>query len=143
MALEAAQLLQNCFSLEVLAAPDCPRTKNNTPRKHCYAHHPCAKWVKQSRENMRWLLTHAFVIDDERVARNGTAPHFCIPFLQWVANRVDLSLAPEAPLTPFAQAMPDDCKNEDAVVAYRDYYRRYKTHLHSWKRNRPPWIENC
>ena len=29
---------------------------------------------------------------------------------------------PEIGLTPYAQAMPDEYKNDDAVVAYRRYY---------------------
>ena len=47
---------------------------------------------------------------------------------------------PDIPRTPFAQAMPDDVKDEDAVKAYRNYYCKYKTHLAKWtKREVPCW----
>ena len=43
--------------------------------------------------------------------------------------------------TNFIQAMPDDCKHDDTVVAYRRYYNKYKKHLFSWKnRSVPYWI---
>jgi hypothetical protein len=41
---ETAQELSNCYTLEQLADPSCPRTKKGTPRKHSYPHHPCCKW---------------------------------------------------------------------------------------------------
>ena len=46
-------------------------------------------------------------------------------------------------LTPFAQAMPDYCKSEDIVQAYRKYYIMEKQHLAKWsKREIPEWWTN-
>jgi hypothetical protein len=47
---------------------------------------------------------------------------------------------PSNGLTPFAQAMPDKYKKEDAVSAYREYYRKdeKKRLLASWKRRAMP-----
>ena len=42
--------------------------------------------------------------------------------------------------TPFAQAMPDGLKGEDAVEAYRRFYHKDKATFASWKyRDKPPW----
>jgi hypothetical protein len=42
---------------------------------------------------------------------------------------------PEGELTPFAQAMPDEFKHEDAVQAYRAYYHS-KTFA-KWEKGTP------
>ena len=45
------------------------------------------------------------------------------------------------PLTEFAQAMPDECKDSDPVIAYRNYYREHKAEFSKWsKRNVPEWF---
>ena len=43
-------------------------------------------------------------------------------------------------MTTLAQAMPEEYKNEDAIVAYRDYCVNEK-HYAKWERNRtkPTW----
>ena len=46
-------------------------------------------------------------------------------------------LIPEGKLTPFAQAMPDEYKNECAVTAYRDYYIHDKSRFAKWEKGTP------
>lgn len=46
---------------------------------------------------------------------------------------------PNIGLTPFAQAMPDQYRNEDAVTAYRSYYHGEKASFSTWKTNKPDW----
>lgn len=164
MVLEAAQMLANCFSPEQLASASCPRTQAGTVRKYAHYNHPCSKWVRASRDNMRWLCYHALALDDERLERakikiqeqlqlkkNGMAfnkavavrtvgPHHCIPFIHWVILNLHLSLVSEGALTEFAQAMPDEFKCADSVQAYRNLYINGKSHLHKWTRNKPDWI---
>ncbi len=156
MVLESAQMLANCFSPEQLASASCPRTLTGTVRKYSYYKHPCSIWVRQNRSNMRWLITHALALEEERVARawikharktdkvkEGASPkleHFSLSFIQWVSDNVDNSLVPEGELTEFAQAMPDEFKCEDSVAAYRNLYRHGKAHLHQWTRNCPDWL---
>ena len=37
-------------------------------------------------------------------------------------------------------AMPDDVKHIDSIMAYRNYYKKYKSHLATWtKRETPSW----
>ena len=47
-----------------------------------------------------------------------------------------------AGLTKFPQAMPDDVKHEDSIVAYRQYYLKYKSDFAKWtKRDVPLWYD--
>lgn len=140
MVLESSQMLANCFSPENLASENCPKTQKGTVRSHTHLHHPCSKWVKQSRENMRWLIKHAYAMDEERVARFESKPHFSISFIKWCDEHIDLSPVPEGKLTNFAQAMPEEFKDKCSIVAYRKFYKYGKVHLHQWKRNKPMWI---
>lgn len=164
MVLESAQMLANCFTHEQLASAGCPRTQAGTVRKYSHYNHPCSKWVRVSRENMRWLYSHAVAMDMERITRTmmrvnehqtlreegkeynedivdiSPVPHFCMPFIHWVLANINESIVPEGPLTEFAQAMPDEYKCEDSVHAYRNFYKTGKAHLHVWTRNKPTWI---
>lgn len=164
MVLESAQMLANCFSNEMLASPACPRTAKGEVRKHSYYNHPCSIWTRSSRQNMRWLCEHAIAADLERLSRahlkriaqirlmllglpydkdvveRVPSTHFCLPFIYWALSNINLSVAPDVPLTEFAQAMPEQFKCEDSVEAYRNLYRVGKAHLHSWTRNKPDWL---
>ena len=47
-------------------------------------------------------------------------------------------------MTPFAQAMPDQYKQENAVEAYRSYYLGEKTYFAEWKNtDTPSWYEEA
>lgn len=164
MVLESAQMLANCFSPELLAREDCPRTKAGTVRKYAHYNHPCSKWVRASKNNMLWLCEHALAMDVERIHRSNMKvqeqlqlkaegkpyskviansipiTHHCIPFIEWVIVNLGSSTIPDVPLTEFAQAMPDEFKCDDSVQAYRNLYINGKKHLHKWVRNKPDWI---
>ena len=43
------------------------------------------------------------------------------------------------PFNQPTQAMPDDVKNEDSIIAYRDYYIKYKKDFATWKTSIPEW----
>jgi hypothetical protein len=141
MVLESAQMLANCFTPEQLASSECPRTKTGTVRRYCHFNHPCSKWVRLSKDNMRWLIAHALELDVERMARfKSSTPHFAVSFIYWVQDNINLSTTPDGKLTEFAQAMPEEYKCEDSVEAYKNLYKYGKVHLHSWKRNKPDWL---
>jgi hypothetical protein len=45
-------------------------------------------------------------------------------------------------ITPFALAMPDECKVDNAVDSYREYYRTEKRKIAVWKnREIPEWFK--
>ena len=49
---------------------------------------------------------------------------------------------PRKPFTEPPQAMPDYCKEEDSLSAYRTYYIKEKKRFAKWtKRDVPKWFE--
>jgi len=50
-----------------------------------------------------------------------------------------IAALPDGPLTPFARAMPDDCKRDDPVDGYRTYYRLHKLPAPYTNRQPPEW----
>jgi hypothetical protein len=36
--------------------------------------------------------------------------------------------------------MPDECKVDDPVESYRNYYRMHKMRFAKWKNNTPEWV---
>jgi hypothetical protein len=136
MIIESAQMLANAYSVEQLK--DAPRTQTGNVRRYSYLHHPCSKWVLESKQNFDWLLNHAIGLADEKWYRTGKK-HFTLEFLCWCDNNPPN--LPDNGLTPHAQAMPEHFKNSDFVKAYKDYYNADKVHLFKWtKRNKPQWI---
>lgn len=108
------------------------------PYKATHANHPCVLWAQETSANYTWLVTLGFALCEEYTHRYNKI-HKCSAVLAALAFPPDD--LPVADRTPFAQAMPDDCKNPDAVTAYRDYYIKYKHNLASWKnRSAPAWI---
>jgi hypothetical protein len=101
-----------------------------------HKNHPCTIWAGTNRSNFNWLKSFIFALNSEWKYRYGhernhksyeVGIHLSIPHL------------PNGRITPFVQAMPDDCKHPNAIEAYRNYYLKYKQHLWNWK-NRPiPW----
>ena len=111
--------------------------EGTAPYKRGFYNHPCTKWVRASSENYDWLIEHARALCTEYTRRYGKV-HKSEQVIDWCdANRPEL---PDVGLTPFAQAMPEDYKNEDAVEAYRTYYRNDKKRFATWKTETPTWF---
>tara|TARA_R100000951_G_scaffold9424_1_gene8352 strand:+ start:368 stop:829 length:462 start_codon:yes stop_codon:yes gene_type:complete len=129
------ELLQQLGSAVIRhgATPDMmPLTKKGTPLKGGYHRHPCTIWCGDSRANYVWATLHAIELCEEYTRRFGKT-HFCekgILQLVYMAH-----LIPEGELTPFAQAMPDEYRNDDAVVAYRAYY--HSKQFAKWDKGTP------
>lgn len=121
------------------ATPDqMPITKSGNPLRGGYHNHPCTKWVGDSINNFAWAIDHAFALCDEYTLRFGKF-HFCEIGLRKLFFL--MPLLPDGDRTPFAQAMPDQYKNADAVQAYRTYYQQDKSRFAKWQRGRetPFW----
>lgn len=108
--------------------------------KIAYQNHPCTKWVRESLSNYRWLYDLTFYLNLQyRLRFNHNYNHKSFD----VIDSISEPNIPDLGLTTFAQAMPDQYKNENAVIAYRDYYVGEKTHLFQWtKVNKPEWLES-
>ena len=121
MVLESAQMLST-----VLGGPYKPTHKN----------HPCTKWVAESRQNAAWLGQLMYWLNEEYKWRfDKEDDHLAYYKCGYLINTLDQ--LPDIGQTPFAQAMPDECKHNDAVQAYRTYYRT--KHFAEWRKGAPTW----
>lgn len=110
--------------------------------KETHINHPCTKWVRESIDNWIWLWKLNDYLHDEWRYRYGhpkNKNHKAWEVMKALPFPADL---PNIGLTPFVQAMPDEYKNEDAVVAYRNYYKNEKKGFATWKnRAEPFWMK--
>ena len=119
MVTESAQMMASALRRHGATDDMMPLTKAGKPYKGGYHHHPCTIWAGDSRANFKWLAHHAEALLDEYYHRFGKV-HACHnPIYQMSSMSKMIS---EDDLTPFAQAMPDEYKDDDAVKAYRAYY---------------------
>ena len=138
MIIESAQLLYTCCLMWGIVGNDIREfittapitTKGTHGYKMTHKHHPCCKWLSESVENYHWLVTMAKELCVEYTRRykkiHATEQH--IDWLSYVCPDI-----PNMPMTPFAMAMPNDCKytehdgNINPVKSYRMYYCKEKT----------------
>ena len=131
MALESCQLLITCFTEERLKS--APLTSKGTSWKHTHYNHPCAKWVRESRNNFEWLFHHAYeLISQYKLRYNKNSSLRSI--LMWIHHEFYLNGKPEnlhwkQVISTPPQCMPDKYKViNDPVQAYRNYYIGEKYH---------------
>ena len=147
MIVETAQMLANCFTVETLAEPDCPRSQKGNARKHSYAKHPCTIWSMKTKSNMMWLIRHGMAMAREKKFRTDK-DHFSEQFILWCMLNMHRSNVPAGPLTEFAVAISQDQKcrthpqfeNLSVVEKYREYYNYDKSRFAKWtRRESPTW----
>ena len=127
MILEYAQLLSTTVNL----------SGGTAPYKTTHKNHPCAIWARDSLSNWHYLRDLGITLHKEYQYRYGKTHKSGL-----VIESLGEPNIPDIGLTPFAQAMPDEYKCDDAVIAYRNYYLGAKANLFSWKdREVPEWIE--
>jgi len=106
------------------------------PYKPTHQHHPSTRWAAASKVQYDWLQQLGVYLCNEYALRYEGRRHKCEQYIKGV-----LSSPPPALLAQRAyiwaeppQAMPDECKVEgDAVTAYRNYYKKYKSSFAKWK----------
>lgn len=127
MPLESAQML--CTSLH--------HHGFEAPYKPVHVKHPCTLWTQATRSNYLWLCDLGIELCKEFTYRYGKVHSSEAIINLCLENR---HVIPDGPLTDFAQAMPDECKRPNAIDAYREFYRKHKAHLATWKaRSEPGW----
>ena len=130
MILETAQLL--CGVHWVL--------DSEAPYKLSHKNHPCAIWTRECIENYVWLCDLGLALSKEYSHRYNKR-HKSQDIIEWCYDTLP-SLRTNGDITPFALAMPDECKVGDAVESYREYYMTEKRSLASWKmRSQPQWFK--
>lgn len=104
--------------------------------KPTHLSHPCSVWARTTRSNFLWLCELGLQLCTEFDYRYHKT-HACEQIIE-ICRAYD-DLIPEGPITPFAQAMPNRYKNENAVTAYRNYYIHEKAHIASWRNGNVPY----
>jgi hypothetical protein len=109
------------------------RYTNDGPYLPVHAKHPCTLWAGETRDNYFWLWKLGIALCEEYTYRYSRV-HACENVLYGIKY-------PPIPLqtrgfSKFPQAMPDEYKNEDPIMAYRQYYINDKARICRWK-NRP------
>ena len=107
------------------------------PYRVSHPKHPCTLWAGKSPENWSWLIAHGLAMAEEYTRRYGRT-HKSEAVIKWCA-RLPIQFGASPGLTPFAQAMPEQYKNECAVTAYRAYYHGEKAAFATWKSEVPQW----
>jgi hypothetical protein len=130
MCVESAQMMASALIRNGCPESLMPVTKQGTKYKGGYKNHPCTIWAGDTLDNYIWLCRHARQLCREFFDRFDKT-HACYEPIMVMDNLS--SYIQRGKLTPFAQAMPDEFKSDDAVASYRHYYRKEKTFA-SWER---------
>jgi hypothetical protein len=139
MILETAQML--CTAKRVL---DPDGVDEAIVYKLAHKNHPVTIWMRASYANYLWALDMVDAMHAEWKYRYGhpaETQHKSYVVCQWLRANPPPSFPETVGITPFAQAMPDEYKREDAIRAYREYYQSpEKKRIAKWtKRDMPPW----
>lgn len=142
MILETCQLLYTCHwilgTTDFSSAP--LRKSGDHGYKMSHKNHPCAKWVRMSLSNYKWLTTLGLELVREYKHRFKGRFHACEPHIQWLHSNPPPGLEDIGWIEP-AKAMPDIYKSHDAVSSYRRYYLGAKEHILKWTdRHSPHWV---
>jgi hypothetical protein len=130
MCVEYAQLL--CGSHHVT------ESQYEIPYKLSHKNHPCSIWVRECVENYIWLCDLGLELCQEYTYRYGKR-HKSQDIIEWCLVNTP-NIPSKGNITPFALAMPDECKIGSAIDSYRAYYMMSKRELAAWKnRQTPEW----
>jgi len=114
MILETAQLLSTAHSeLDGIQVAYRATHKN----------HPSTVWVRSSAAAYEWAFKHMMALGDEYTKRYGKINKTIARHHEALHNLPAALLACRKPLVDPPQCMPDECKRDCAVQAYRAYYK--------------------
>ena len=134
MVTESAQILSTVLREAGVDHPDL--------YKSTHANHPCVKWAGENRSNFAWLLNLMVNLLGEYDRRYDGAGKFLRPRKMAGLFARFMWELPEGDQTPFALAMPEPYRSEDAIASYRRYYKNDKADLAKWKCGAPEWWTN-
>ena len=134
MPLETAQML--CTAHRILDGDEYADQEGLY--KEAYTNHPCTIWARESSANYWWLYSHFIALGAEYTHRYGKR-HASLEKLWKPLFTMPKNIF-KGVMTPLAQAMPEEYKDEDPIVAYRNYCINEK-HYAKWERgrNKPSW----
>ena len=112
------------------------------PWKMTHVNHPCTQWTQRVWGNYMWHSRLGMALCAEYEVRYGRV-HKSLEVHRWLNRRIpptfEGSVDDPVGMTPFAMAMPEDCKVVgDAVQSYRNYYNRNKVRIAKWNHGETP-----
>jgi hypothetical protein len=132
MAIEYAQILSTVIHLT-------ESTISTDLYKPTHVKHPCVLWATKSLCHWRWLWLLGHHVGNEYTRRYGkihksTRILRCLP----IPNKLkDKGWVEDQP-----QAMPDEYKDDNVVLAYRNYYKYDKSRFARWSHSqKPSWMD--
>jgi hypothetical protein len=140
--LEAVQML--CTTIQLID-PDNEIQNEIKLYKIAHKNHPVTIWMRSSLENYMWTLNLVDAMHEEwkyrynHPAEKKHKSYIVAEYLREFAPTAEKF--PNRELTPFALAMPVECKTNDPIESYRKYYQTpEKQRIASWKnREKPNW----
>ena len=102
--------------------------------KRAYWNHPCTVWARETSGNYFWLFKHFVALSKEYTFRYGKT-HASYTKLAKHLMKIPDNIK-RADVSTLAQAMPDEYKHADPIVAYRRYVINEK-HYAKWEKGRP------
>lgn len=122
MCLESLQML--CTNTRIILNDEL--VSNPYMMRSTHVNHPSTLWARSSAYNMAWLVAHCEALFKEFRKQSGKEHasekrlHALMPLFEQAI--MTLEEQGKFDLTPFALAMPDECKQDDAIASYRNYY---------------------
>lgn len=145
MILETAQLLYTAhwvlhMTPDFSTAPCRKAVTERGYRSIKNKNHPSAIWTRASLDHYMWLCQLGLSLCKEYRFRFGANKvHSCEAHLRWLQANPPRLAAVGWSQPP--QAMPDEYRNKNSLIAYRDYYTYGKKDLLTYtKRHQPHWL---
>ena len=112
--------------------------RDNSLYQATHVNHPCTQWSMQTINNYNWSVCLLEALLNEYTYRYGKR-HKCGELFDMLSKPP--RNIPVGPLTAFPQAMPDECKRDNPVDGYREYYINHKARFAKWtNRLTPDWF---
>ena len=108
----------------------------NTLYLASHINHPSAIWVRANRRHYDWLHAMWIFLGQEYTHRYGRE-HLTITKLKRVLEKSPQNI-PYGKFKQPPQAMPDECKHDSSIIAYRTYYNLYKKPFAKWTNRKMP-----
>ena len=132
MILEHTQMLSTAIRV-------CSNDSIKEVYKIAHLNHPCSIWTRKTRSNFLWLCDMTEELFREYTRRYNKNHK---SYDTYLICRNNSNIIPIGDLTNHPQAMPEEYKNEDPVIAYRTYYIKDKKDFSTWKLgNNPEWFK--
>ncbi|CAL6001168.1 Conserved_hypothetical protein [Hexamita inflata] len=138
MIVEAAQQASSALSV---VSPSVYQYHQEHIYKVTHVKHPCVIWCTQSFENYKYACEYGILlsIEFENRYKHSHKSRAVVEYLLKVGEEIKDQFKQQE-LTPFAQAMPEEYRCDDAIKAYRNYYIHDKKKIATWKTEEPKWF---